>query len=315
MLDIVYCCDDGYSPYVGVSMISCIKNNIDDFEKITFHIIEENISEKNKSKLKKITDSYTNCTLKFYPFSCNVKIPKSSYPPIGYATIFLSELLPIDKVIYVDGDTLILNSFKNLMQLDLKNNYAAGVLDPSPSIGRKELGFSENEPYFNAGVLLFDLKKIKENGIQEKFTEEAKKPYKCHDQDIINYVLKDKISIIPIKYNFFGQFLELDYCSVINICSLKNNFYSKQSVENSKNSIVCTHFLNFFHDVPWKDKTNPMYNEFEKYFKMTPFTKDEIFVPSSFPIWKIIMHTLLRNIPPKFYIKIAKYYLKKIYEN
>ena len=33
MLDVAYCCDNGYIPYVSVSMISCIENNINDFDR------------------------------------------------------------------------------------------------------------------------------------------------------------------------------------------------------------------------------------------------------------------------------------------
>lgn len=314
MLNVVYCGDNGYAPYVGISMISCIENNISDFHGITFHIVEEQITGENKNILKEIVNSYDNCYIKFYPFICPVNIPKSTYPPIGYATIFLADILDVDKVIYIDGDTLILNSFKELMLMDLESYYAAGVLDPSPSIGRRELGFLDEDNYFNAGFILFNLKKIREENIQEKFLIEAIKPYKCHDQDIINVVLKNKICTVPIKYNFFGHFLELDYEEVIQICSLNKNFYSEEDVLNSKNNIVCTHFLNLFHDVPWKDPTNPMFDEFEKYFKKTPFSRGEVFVPSSYPTWKIILHKLLRNIPPKIYIFLAKKYLMSLYK-
>ena len=265
-------------------------------------------------KLKKIVDSYKNCKIKFYPFICEFNIPESNYPPIGYATVLLADIIYVDKVVYIDGDTLILNSFKELMDLELGDNYAAGVLDPSPSISREKIGFSSVDNYYNAGVVLFDLKKIRENGMQKKLTKELEKPYRSHDQDIINLVLKNHILTISIKYNFFGHFLELKYEEVMEICSINENFYTKNEVECAKKDIVCTHFLNLFCDVPWRDKSNPMFIKFKEYVDKTPFSYNDIFVETNYPFWKRVMHKLLRNIPPILYRNVAKIYFKRLYE-
>lgn len=313
MLDVAYCCDNGYIPYVSVSMISCIENNINDFDRIVFHIIVEGVSEESKSKIEWIVNSYDGCEVKFYPFSCDIDIPESHYPPIGYATLFLPDLVDVDKIVYVDGDTLILDSFKELYETDLGDNYGAAVLDITHPMVKHDLGFSDDDCYYNAGFFFMDLDRIRQANVQKVLLEEATKPYKFHDQDILNYVLKDKVLTLSPKYDFYGYFFELDYRYVLELFSVEGKTYSRNEVEEAMENIVCTHFLNLFSDVPWRDDTNPMYGEFRKYADKSSFSAEEIFTPTNFPLWKIIAHKVVRNIPKSIYIPFARRYMTKLF--
>lgn len=142
----------------------------------------------------------------FHPFSeSDISFPKSNYPPIVYATLFIPELLSDeDRVIYLDSDTIVVGSFKDLIGIDLKNNYCAAVLDvPLPNF-KDKVGFSSQDNYYNSGVLLMDLDKLRKDNIQDKLVASIDKQVKYADQDVLNIVLKGRILTIPPKYNFFG---------------------------------------------------------------------------------------------------------------
>ena len=58
--------------------------------------------------------------------------------------------------------------------------------------------------YINSGMIVFNLAKIRENKIENKFIEYTKqntKTIETGDQDVINFVLKDKIQILPDDWN------------------------------------------------------------------------------------------------------------------
>lgn len=290
-------------------MISVLINNFKDFEKINFHIIEEDLSQDYKKKLISIIENYANSEIFFYPFEITVKIPSSSYPPIGYSTLFLSEFLNEDKIIYLDADTLVLNSLKDLNNYDMEKYYCGAVLDvPLPTV-KEDLGFSSNDEYFNAGFLLLNLKKIREDNIYDLFLKNITKSYRFHDQDIINVCLKNKILKLPLNYNLFGYFYELNYDDVLKIFSFNSSFYSKYEIENSLKNPICTHFLNFFSDVPWRDSSNIMYENFRYFANLTPFTEKDIFQPNSFSFFKKVLHYFGKKLPSNIFSRFAIYYI------
>ena len=61
-----------------------------------------------------------------------------------------------------------------------------------------------NPTYVNAGMLIFDLKKIKELDLEEKFlkwTQNNHEKITCGDQEIINEVCKGQIKILDNEWN------------------------------------------------------------------------------------------------------------------
>lgn len=318
MLNIAYCCDDNYIPYVGVSMISCIENNRNDFNQIVFHIIlDENVTDKSKDKLKENISRYPNCEVIFYPFNpTNEQMPKSDYHPIVNAILFTPELINADKLLFMDADTIILDSLKELSQTDLKENYCAAVYDVIPPYFKEKIGFSKEDKYFNSGFVFMDLEKMRNDNIEGKFMNELSKEYKYPDQDILNRVLKGKILTLSPKYNFHGYFLEWDSKNVLKVYSMDYDYYySSEVIEEAKNNIICTHFLNLFSDVPWKDELNPMYGEFKKYADMTSFSSEEIFVQSNFPKWKVLAHKSVKRFQNPLVVALVKSYLERLFKN
>lgn len=216
----------------------------------------------------------------------------------------------------MDADTLVLSSLKDLTKLDLKDNYVGAVLDlPLISI-KKNLNFSSENFYFNAGFVVFNLFKLRKINFEKKIIYYLNKNvFTFPDQDVINLILKNKILKLPVKYNLFGYFNELKYKNVLRLSYLnENEYYSKDEINNAINKPVFVHFLILFADVPWKDYSNPLYNKFKFYANLTPFDEEEIYKPISFSKSKIIFHKIAKFLPEYifFFSIIAKFYLKII---
>src|SRR3989442_9584076 len=75
--------------------------------------------------------------------------------------LFLPELLPeVDRILYLDIDTIVADSLTPLLELDLSSFYVGAVTNVfQPNHVRRPaaLGLAGPEVYFNSGVLLFNL--------------------------------------------------------------------------------------------------------------------------------------------------------------
>jgi lipopolysaccharide biosynthesis glycosyltransferase len=91
-----------------------------------------------------------------------------------------------------------------LYSKDLHSFPVAAVPDPGLSQPRPDLGISEASSYFNAGVLLINLKEWKEQKISENaidFILQSSQGLIWGDQDALNAAAKDKWCRLDSKYN------------------------------------------------------------------------------------------------------------------
>ena len=118
-----------------------------------------------------------------------------SWGGIVYARLFIPKYLPdVDRVIYLDADTLVMSSLHELYETDLKGNLLGMNMGVVPEYG------------FNSGVILMDLKALREDKDLyvnlDKFMRQFSLDFFLPDQTTINRFFKDKIFPIDRKYNF-----------------------------------------------------------------------------------------------------------------
>ena len=120
----------------------------------------------------------------------------------------LADFLPnINKIIYLDGDTIILTDLSEMINIKMENKFIMGFLDNgykfSNTFGIKTF------KYITAGVILLNLKEMRINNITDKFLDfiyKKRKLLKQEDQTVLNIVLHDKIGILPAKYGLWTFF-------------------------------------------------------------------------------------------------------------
>lgn len=120
-------------------------------------------------------------------------------PNATFIRLWIAETLKEDRVLWLDVDTIVDADLTPLWEMDLGNNIVAGVPD------RMAYAFPKisHDRYINAGVLLMDLDKWREEG----FVEQSKTMVNTWkltygDQDIINYLCDGRILYIGGEYNY-----------------------------------------------------------------------------------------------------------------
>lgn len=103
----------------------------------------------------------------------------------------------------------------------------------------------------------------------------------------------------------------MNYNQIIKCFSFYDEYYSEEEIKKAYDEAVCIHFINLFCDEPWKNSTNPQYEDFKYYMGLTTFTDDEVFIDSRLPIWKRMIHKLLKVLPVGLFLPFAKLYVEK----
>jgi len=158
------------------------------------------------------------------------------YSEATYYRLMLPIILDEERILNLDGDTLTFSDLNELYNLDFKDNYILGFYDYS-SWGVDYLGI-KSKSYINAGVILLNLKKIRED---KKDLLLFKLPYskielKKDDQTVFNYLLYPKIGRLPSKYVTFNF---EDKSDIIFYSKFLRTNISIEDMENSlKNPII-----------------------------------------------------------------------------
>jgi len=122
----------------------------------------------------------------------------------GLYRILLGSLLPttINRIIYLDADTLVIGSLKDLWETDMENYPVAAYHQPMWHL--EELGVKA-ENYFSSGVMLFDLEMWRRGGYENSVLDIAGSyapKLLWWDQCALNIALREKVKPLNRKYNF-----------------------------------------------------------------------------------------------------------------
>ena len=202
-INVCLSCDDNYAKYAGVVITSALANSAPE-DKLTFYVLDGGITEENKEKILSIK-SLKDCEINIVKideslFEQYKQIKTHSYVTTAtYYRLKLPSLLPnVERIIYLDCDVIVNSSLKEFFETELNNSLVAGAQDLNERMIKK------NPNYVNAGVLLFNLKQMREENIEDKFltwTTDNIENIKVGDQTIINEVCKDRIKLIDAGWN------------------------------------------------------------------------------------------------------------------
>lgn len=155
----------------------------------------------------------------------------------------------IDRILYLDGDTIILNPLDELYNQDFEGNYIAAcshtgyILD---SFNQIRLKMDEMVSYINSGVMLYNMPLVKKHFSIQKIQEFARaNEYRLFlpDQDIITALYGHKIKELDfLKYNLGEKGLRHN-----NISPLKETI-SLNWIE--KNTVIIHYYGK---NKPWKE--------------------------------------------------------------
>lgn len=188
-----------------------------------------------------------------------------------YFRLFASIMLPkeVEKILYLDADIIVKGNIKNLYNIDLKSNYFAAAKDTSKGIEslKKLLNIPEYYGYINAGILLMNIKEMRETFNLEEALEFAKnnrdKVPNC-DQDVINGLYYKKIVKFSNVYNYEARFH-----------SVTDLFDYIVHYKKLEKRIIIIHYMG--KDKPWKKgyggKFAYVYNEYAENIMLSSIGK------------------------------------------
>lgn len=184
--------------------------------------------------------------------------------PLMTNTTFLkfeiaSILKNYDKILYIDVDTIVLQDLLELYNIDLKNTYAGVVKDYHVSYFYDSENFIDINDYFNAGVLLLNTKKIREENLNKLMADYYVKnntKLMFHDQSVMNKIFNNNITIISPKYNWINSYT--DYSD-----KKLELFFGITNINSLKKDLCIIHYCRF---KPWKYKNFKFSNLWLKYY-------------------------------------------------
>ena len=211
--------NDAYSPFLATAIHSIRENASPDF-RYHIHILTDDISEENRRKLSALgTDSFC---IEFHPLSRLLRslpaVEKLSQHCFGafssltiYFRLFIPELFPqYDKGIYLDADLVVPGDISWLYREPLGRRLVGAVADysiqkiaPFMQYIDEYVGV-DHKNYVNSGVLLLNMKRLREVDLSGRFLSWVEKyglETVAPDQDYLNALCWDGIQYLDPDWN------------------------------------------------------------------------------------------------------------------
>lgn len=213
-MNVVINIDKNYVGIASIMLFSLLSNNK---EFVTLFIFNDDLEECDFESIKNTLKDFNNIKI------VDVKIDSSMFPldtsvltnrwgKAVFYRLLISEFLPetVERALYMDTDIIVDKSLKEMYNIDLNNNYIAACIDTEVSdlYDNDRLHINDANVYFNSGIILFDVKRIKTDGIMSiQVINECLKKYSNKllfpDQDLLNILFAGKTLIMEHrKYNF-----------------------------------------------------------------------------------------------------------------
>ena len=201
-----------YVPYLSVLLTSvlCNKNAEDN---LFFHILTEDITDEDKKWIN-LLKMYGSFKIEYiYPdirIIAGIKKCVSSYiNNLCNYKLYLSTLFPdLDKVIVLEGDMIVLGSFRELYETDTTNTPFCAVKDLWCGELEKRFNLPDGYSYCNTGMFLANLDLWRSMNIEDEFKKiilSNNEKLLYPDQDIFNMAFCKCIKYLPAKWNFYGN--------------------------------------------------------------------------------------------------------------
>lgn len=265
--------DDGYT-YPTIVSITSIMENADPETEYDFYIMHPKaFKQENKDKLMSLENKYSRCHLNLINMEDKYKNANSEghVTTPAYYRLSLSELLPkLNKIIWLDGDTLTLRDLREMYEIDMSGYYYKGFLDDN-IYGVKD--FVDNDHCICSGVMLVNLEELRKDNMVDKFEQfinENNNNLIQHDQTTINAVAYKKIGKLPLRYGMFAGLCDLESITLYRNNLISADNYTDEEIIDGLNNLAIVHCV----CKPWKYKKVGFFKEWWEYAKKTDFYEE-----------------------------------------
>ena len=287
--------DDNYFCHLALTISSLLDNASNEKFFYDIVILDNGISLKNKKILLNFNNRAQNVSIRIIKTSEYLKGYKlSSRDHINLSTyirfVIFDFLKNYEKVLYLDCDLVINHDVSVLFDINLNGKSIAAVRDTTmctwntnknfkrlshASYLKNDLKLNNVYDYFNAGVVLFDVNEILKNNITVKslFELAVSREWKWLDQDILNYLFKDKVYYLEGAWNLLSTNVIKD--EIAPQTTMPEEIY--KSFKKASNSPFIIHYAGQkqpifvddaeYSDIYWKYARNcPVYEQILKVY-------------------------------------------------
>ena len=273
-IPIIYSIDDNYAPHCAASIASVLLNLSDEYF-ANIYIITDSLSAENCEKIEKTT-KLKKCSLTFIDIDPNdgefdrFALPSQWTKSIFYRLRIPSMFKEYSKMLYLDADLVVTSDIGELFEMDV-SDYIFGAVNSYEldaviaQFHSDRLNLPQSIGYFNSGVLLLNLDKMREENIEQKcldlLNSDDRILLKYPDQDALNIAVNGQFLHLPKTWNFAS--------GSIDVSSLAWRFKKLPKV---------IHFCGPFSNKPWIVRETlwsfirPKVPYSEQYFKYLAYT-------------------------------------------
>lgn len=170
-----------------------------------------------------------------------------------------------DKALYLDGDILVKEDITPLWQTNLDDKIIGAVIDSGTIYWKHEYA-QRVQHYFNSGVMLMNLEKMRREKLSELLITTKRNTHDSMlmDQNVFNLVLDDRVKLLPVKWN----------CLFVNLIRAKDKFtiddlnqtYSTnyETLNQLANDSAIIHYSS--KDKPWLSQNTPLHGAWYREF-------------------------------------------------
>lgn len=295
-VSIAMAADDNYAFPTFVSLCSLFENAKKNTKYSVYLLLSKNFSDDNYLRINQLLEKYPTHSIKTYNMGDSYVNENISIKHISVSTYYrlqLPSLLnKLDKCIYLDVDTVVKKDLSDLWRINIDDKYIAGVRAagyyyPQNHVDRilKELDIPVISSYVNAGVLLMNLKKMRNDKLEEVFSSLLMKKYSSQDQHILNKACFGKIRIIEPCYNMMNKYDFVSDGGYYNDLCLRSAYLFDEWERARKNPYVI-HFADRLK--PWNDYGVSFSSDWWDYALKLPYSFDVMEKYSSVFIPKVL---------------------------
>lgn len=213
IIPVFFAADNGYVPYLSVAIHSLL-TNADPKNEYRLVILSQDISIENQGRLKRLEKPHGRIEFVNMQDRINGIADRSSnylrcdfFTLTIYYRLFIPAMFPeYDKAIYIDSDVVLPGDISELFAYDLGDNLIGACRDESVQTIPELVDYMDNgvgvghENYINSGVLLMNLKKLRDVQLDQRFLEVLNQYHFdtiAPDQDYINVLCHGNILYLP----------------------------------------------------------------------------------------------------------------------
>lgn len=211
--------DQLYSTYAYVLLASILQHNAD--AALIVHAIAGGVLPEEKARMVAYVQQHGG-EMHFYELdettTRNFVVPthQGAYVTLAmYYRLFFPHLVPVsvEKLLYVDIDTLVIDSLQELYATDL-SHYAFGAVAEAEMPLRTDLGLTSFEDYFNSGVMLINVPEWRAQLITERTIDiiltQPDRIREYPDQDAMNLLVQGHWCRLSPRYNLMKAYIPHD---------------------------------------------------------------------------------------------------------